>query len=378
MRIAFCTPGSTDHADYLAGDLLGSEAQIFGLATQFTKLGNEVFIIRRWYDQTEVNIINGINIINVSSFDLPDHNFQKIATKSLFSRQAHRVIETIKPDILILTDLASALFTANCNVPKIYVTHNAPSIIYPAKSALQDLIKKRLERDIFQKCDYLIALNEEIKKSLADRYNVELIPNAIDIDKYPYSDVDEEFILFGGRFVKIKGLDNLIKAYARIDRNLRDRYKLVLVGEGPEEENLKFLVKELGISDDVIFHKWLNNHDFIEKLSKCSVFVLPSLSETFGIVVLEAMALGKPVIANDISGPKDIIIPEYNGYLCHDRCNDSLQNYLDLLLANPQIRDEIGKNARDTVINRFSFEQIGNMYIDLFQRLLFNQGLVYA
>ncbi|MPM53235.1 N-acetyl-alpha-D-glucosaminyl L-malate synthase [bioreactor metagenome] len=215
----------------------------------------------------------------------------------------------------------------------------------------------------------IVALNTDIKEYLhkEGRDNVYFIPNGIDPEKY-YNKNDENFILFGGRFHRVKGIEYLIQAYSEICGTFN--VGLRLVGGGPEEERLKRLVKSKMIEKRVKFIPFLDKKQFSECLSRCSVFVLPSLHETFGIVLLEAMASSKTAIVSNISGPKDIVKHGYNGFLFEKTNVKELKKYLEFCLSSKNKCKEVGENARISVQEEYSFEMITQAYLTLFEKIL--------
>ena len=113
----------------------------------------------------------------------------------------------------------------------------------------------------------------------------------------------------------------------------------------------------------------VNKTELKAYLAKCSIFVLPSLFETFGIVLIEAMASGKPVIASDIPGPQDIIRNGYNGFLFEKANEKELGKYLKLLIEDHSLRKQIGKNAQKTVEEQYTFEKVAEEYLSVFNTI---------
>lgn len=370
MRIAFSTSGTINHEDYQKNDLLGTEFQVFGLCKEFIKKGHEVYIIRRWYNHLKKEEIDGIKIINVASPTFPKSIFKDIFSEMMFSKYAAKELEKIQPDVLNLTAKYSSVCMFSLKIPKVFITHTLPRDLLPSINLLGRFHPTTIiENKIFAN-SLNIALNEDIYKYLnKKKYKTICIPNGVDLNKYMISFSDENFIFFGGRFVKSKGLNYLIEAYSLLSSEMQNKYKLVLCGFGHEKKNLEKLVSEYKLNSQIIFWPFLDSPQFIEKIKKCTVFVLPSLYETFGNVVLEAMACGKPVIASNISGPKHIITHGENGFLFEKSNAYALVNYLQQVLNDTNLRIRIGKNARKTIEERYNFENIAKIYLDLYGRL---------
>lgn len=377
MRIAFITPGAVEHEDYKSGDMLGTEYQVFGLSKELVRRGHEVYIVRRWYDGEKNEEIQGIKVINVASPTLPNSTIGKAMNRVLFSKYARKEITQIKPDILNLTGKYSSYCVCKLDIPTVHVTHIIPMDLLP-----KDVVPFRgifgslhptkwLESRIYSNCDVVVALNGEHKQYLHNRgFKTIFIPNGVDIEKYAPNYSDEGYIFFAGRLIKLKGLQYLIKAYSMLSSELKDDFKLVIGGFGAEKENLEKLASVYEIKDRVVFIPWLSNLDFIRKISDCTLYVLPSLYETFGIVIIEAMASGKPVIASDIPGPKDIITHGKDGFLFDTGNVSELNRYLEILLDDERLRKSIGTSARKKVEENYTFEKVADKYIDIFNRLL--------
>jgi glycosyltransferase involved in cell wall biosynthesis len=371
MKIAFCTPGSADHEDYRAGNLLGTEFQVFGLAQELVKQGNQVYIFRRWYDRTKEDEINGTRIINISSPDLPDRRVHKVFSKLLFSRRVAREVKAIAPDMIVLTEISSAYFPAKLEIKKIYVTHNPPSDLFNVANPAAKYFKRRLEKRVFGSSDAIVALNSTTKEGLAKLgYNVVLIPNGIDVKTYHSSNVHGNYVLFGGRFDKIKGLRTLIEAYSCLSTELKNQFKLVLVGEGPEKEALERLSNTLGIGGYVEFVPWQHTLQFKETLSRSAVYALPSLFEGFPVVMLEAMACSKPIISSDTFVSRDVIVSGHNGFIFQKENVNDLSETMGLVLSDENLRKRVGANARATIEDKYTFEKIARDYLQLFSSLL--------
>jgi glycosyltransferase involved in cell wall biosynthesis len=374
----FLSPGSVKHEDYKSGDVLGTEYQVFGLSRELVKRGHEVYIVRRWYNSPKEEEIQGIKVINVASHSIPNSKVGEAINKVVFSKYAAKEIKRIKPDILNLTGKYSSYSVCKLDIPTVYTTHTIigdllPSDLSPLRRGILGNFHPTqwLESRIYRNCDVMVALNEEHRQYLSNKgYKVVLIPNGVDIENYTPNYSDKGYIFSAGRIVKSKGIQYLIKAYSMLDNELQDRFELVIGGFGPEKENLEKLASVYGIKDRVIFISWLSNLDFVRKISDCIVYALPSLYETFGIVILEAMALGKPIIASNIPGPKDVITHGKDGFLFEIETIVELKRYLEILLEDEELRKEMGENARRTVEESYTFEKVADLYIALFNELL--------
>lgn len=378
MKIAFVTPGGyMEQEDYEKGNLLGTEYQIFELAKELVKKGCEVYIFRRWYE----NRLEVINNITVLSFKSSKSLSPLVLTfnKLKFSLEVAKNIKEMNFDILIGCDPFTAYFSYKLPLIKVSLTHSQIPYDLIEKFiktnnicfSLKTQFLKIIQNNFFLNSDIIISLNTEIHSYfIAKEFPSVLIPNGINLERYIVKNEDKNYILFGGRLVKEKRVHNLLIAYSKLNRRLRSNYGLKITGFGPEENKLKKLAKELGLGKEVEFIPWLTSEEFIKMVSKCSVFVLPSLYETFGVVVIEAMALGKPIIVSDTSGPKDIIKNGLNGFLFEKDNIDQLTKYFDLLLNDENLRKKIGTIARKTVEENYNFDKVASEYLNLFNGIL--------
>lgn len=159
--------------------------------------------------------------------------------------------------------------------------------------------------------------------------------------------------LFVGRLVYYKGVDVLLKAFAAMeDKNTR----LTIVGTGPLEQQLKTLALSLKISERVVFSGKLSKPDLDQAFADCQIFVLPSIerSEAFGLVQLEAMANGKPVINTDLPGGVPFVsLHEETGLTVPPADYKALAKAMDILAGDAEKRERYGDNGRKRVKDKF-------------------------
>lgn len=171
------------------------------------------------------------------------------------------------------------------------------------------------------------------------------------------------FILFIGNLSGYKGEEYLIEAMKDIDCNL------VIIGVGPNTENLKNLVKYSKLNDKVFFIGSIRNSDLKEYYDGCDLLCLPSVSEmeTFGIVLLEAMARGKPVISTELgTGTSWVNINGLTGFVVPPKSAEKLSEGINKILENDALREQMGNDARKRVMECFTADKIINSVIELY------------
>ena len=142
--------------------------------------------------------------------------------------------------------------------------------------------------------------------------------------------------------------------------------KVALVGGGPLESKLKELASELGVADQAHFLGYCELEAVRALLQGCSFFVLPSRSEPFGIVILEAMAVGKAVVATRVGGIPEFVSDGENGILVEPDDPQALAEALCKVAGDPALRERLGKAGQATVAGGFTTEHMGRRFAALF------------
>jgi glycosyltransferase involved in cell wall biosynthesis len=384
MKLIFVGNGLLDTDCYPIPNQGGS-VQTWELARELAKRGHEVFIIRRSNIEGKeiverVNLVSlkfkGFeNVIRARFMSLPFYA-TRIFSSLYFSKKSKEVIQKISPDIICLIDMFSGIFPSSLNIRKLYIIHVPdaldffkPYSIYTNKlNSIMFYIKKSLQNSIMLKVEKIVVLNSYIEKYLRNggSSNVVKIPNGIDTKEF-VNRGDERFILYAGRFDWNKNVCSLVNAFAEIHKSYPN-YGLYLVGAGPEEKRISSLVKEKGLQSGVKIISWMPRNRLINLMGRCAFFVLPSYFEVFPVVILEAMASGKPVIARSNMGSAEAIVHGQNGFL-YER-EDEMTRYIELLISDGNLRGKMGSNARRIVEEKYSFEKIADDYINLFENIL--------
>ncbi|MBW2594461.1 MAG: glycosyltransferase family 4 protein [Deltaproteobacteria bacterium] len=166
-----------------------------------------------------------------------------------------------------------------------------------------------------------------------------------------------------GKLIPLKGYSYLIHAIPKIKKVFPDA-KLVLAGEGEEENKLRLLANRLGIENDVVFLG--NRRDIPDVLSSFDVFVLPSFSEGLPIVILEAFSLCKPVVATNVGGIHEMVINGENGFLVQPKDSNALAERIITLLKDPLLAGRMGKKGRRLVEENFDINNKIREYESLY------------
>lgn len=289
-----------------------------------------------------------------------------IPTSQAFDRQGvhalKQIIKEHKIDMLCPQDYRSnvyALLAARGNnIPVATTVHG-----YAGNTARVRLYEL-LDRIVLRSMQKIICVSEELKTQLR-RYGLSnkklhRVYNSIDpkeiLPDGPNGNrkLGSQMVCSVGRLSAEKGHRFLLDAWRQVVDRLRNA-KLVLVGDGPEMPNLRKQAQALGIESTINFVG--NTNKPLEYVAECNVFALPSLTEGLPVAILEALAMGKPVVASDVGGVSEAVIPGYNGLLVRSRKPKELADALIDLLTYPEVAAEMGARGRQLIDDKFSFKK---------------------
>ncbi len=186
---------------------------------------------------------------------------------------------------------------------------------------------------------------------------------------------EDLMVLFVGRLVWIKGVDKLVRAMPQVLKTIPNA-KLVVVGLGDMRDYLEGLVRNLNLQDVVKFRfEFIPEEERIAHYAACDVAVFPSLYEPFGIVTLEAMSMGKPVVvgATGVSGMREIIVtsgPDQCGHHINPHDPADIAWGIVSSIQDPQRKAEFGHNGRKRVLEMFTWDNVAQRTIQLYSELL--------
>ena len=226
----------------------------------------------------------------------------------------------------------------------------------------------------------VILVSNKLKRIAEEQFDAgsrfKVIPNGIDPDymnQFSYrqnvAGSSHKTILSVSNLFPTKGIDLNLQAVQRLVEHHPD-LKYQIIGSGPEQGYLKHLVKELDISNQVEFLGQLPHDQVMNLMAECDIFSLPSWQEGFGIVYLEAMAHGKPVIGCQGEGIEDFVVDGETGYLVKPKDVDDLVRVLDDLLAHPHLGTQTGKAARNHVLENYTWESNAHRTLDLYREII--------
>jgi D-inositol-3-phosphate glycosyltransferase len=253
------------------------------------------------------------------------------------------------------------------------------------------------EGEIMRFADQLIAATPLEKNQMswlygADPQKISIVPPGVDLERFKPMDQRQareylgipphhQMILFVGRIQPLKGIDTLIRALALARERepaLAETICVSIIGGDPNPDSeveqsefarLESLRAELGIGDMVTFLGAKDQDTLVYYYAAAEIVVMPSHYESFGMVALEAMACGTPVIASDVGGLSFSIEDGYNGYRVPERDPQALADKIILLLKHRVLRDQLGEQAR-LWVQRYSWVNVAGEILEVFEQTL--------
>jgi glycosyltransferase involved in cell wall biosynthesis len=241
-----------------------------------------------------------------------------------------------------------------------------------------DIIYKSIYREIYHKvfteAKRLILvskrLENDIRNKLRDLPKIELISNGVDINKFTFVEkkIDKNYpkLISIGNLVVTKGFQYLISAI-KILKDRKINCSLTIIGEGKYRKNLEMLIAKFSLQKNVFLAGYVPNEKINFYLEKSDFYVHPSLFESFGVVVIEAMSAGKPVIVTKSGGP-EYIVPDEFGIKIDKENSEALAKSIDEMIKNYENYNP--KKIRAFVEANFSYENIAKKIGEVYEEIL--------
>ena len=251
-------------------------------------------------------------------------------------------------------------------------------------------LRIRVEGEIAQQADLLIASTADESSELVNAYGADpsrvfVVPPGVDLSMFQPIDRDEarrkigygpgRMLVFVGRLERLKGVEVAIRALALLRDSNHDDLRLLILGEDSrdadesETDRLKAVTAELGVRDRVDFLGSVAHHELPFFYAASDVCVMPSYSESFGLVGLEAQACGRPVVGSDVTGLRSVVRDGVSGYLVGGHDPAAYAERIGRLLDNPELAQQMGLRGR-LLAQRFSWTRTADRLEDLFDAVV--------
>jgi glycosyltransferase involved in cell wall biosynthesis len=382
MRIAFFT-------NCYKPLINGVVTSIVYLKEAYEKKGHQIYIFA---PKVEDYIDQEKNIFRYRSINLTNKVKYPIAIPLSF--KAKKVITEFNPDLIhihhpfVLSSVA-IMYSKQLGIPKILTIHTQYDqyayYVAPLPQKLTQEVIKKIVSNLADKTDCIVTPSESMKaliKNYGMKNRIEVIPNAIKLSTFREKNKleclkiskrfnlkeDEKIILFVGRVATEKSIDKIIKALGIIKKHGISKTKLLIVGNGPARDELTHLVQALGVEEEVIFCGEVNYEEIRYYYKIADVFTMASASESFGIVTIEALASGLPVLAVKAPGAMDILTDGFDGLLTDDNI-EHFAKALEKIIRDPKLRERLSKGALKTSA-KYSINMISERMLNLYREII--------
>lgn len=277
---------------------------------------------------------------------------------------------------------------------QVHTYHSLGVVKYQSVPDIPEIGETRLavEKTCLETAERIIATSpqekEHMRSLVSTQGSIDIIPCGTDVERFGSIDQamarqqldiapETKVIFYIGRFDPRKGIETLVRAVAQSKIRDQANLKLIIGGgsrpgqsDGIERDRIEGIVKELGMSGFTEFPGRVSDEALPIYYAAADVCVVPSHYEPFGLVAIEAMASGTPVIASDVGGLQFTVTPEETGLLVPPKDNAGFAEAVDRILRNPDWQKQLGQNARQRVEAKFSWDGVASQLSDLYIHLL--------
>jgi len=368
----------------------GVPISIYRLKTGLKELGNKVIIFAPDYGENDKDETNDVYRIR-SLFHY--HKFRDFPVANIFSGKIYKRLRNFNPDIIHVhhpfwMGRKGYYMAKKMNVPLVYTYHTRLEMYahyVPLPGALfRNIISHYMVKRFANRCDGVVVPTysaEEYLRAVGVKTHITVLPTGIDIKKFASIDkskaeevrsrfvsADEYLLATVSRLGKEKNLDFLLDTIAFVKERAAFGFKLIIVGEGPYRNELEKKIDKLNLRKTVFLTGSVDPDDIWYYYSAADLFVFASKSETQGMVILEAMSAGLPVLSVRSSGIDDVIQNEFNGYKTKEDPRVWLEK-LEKMFADKQLYEKLSENAQNFA-SHYSIEEIATKMHEFYIRLL--------
>lgn len=325
-------------------------------------------------------VLEGVNVIRCDGYwgfkksNLPLSKYE-MWIKYGDSALIHYINKYGKPDVIhahnmIYAGLLAVYLNKKYNIPIIVTEHSSQYAMSKIPNQLILKLSKAFEAkfSLYAVSPKLVELLENKFKILANK--VQWLPNVLDpcIENYPFKEKvkSSKFRFLNiGNLIPLKGQKELINAFAKAFKNKLDTVELAIAGDGELKKQLQEQIEALNLTNNVKLIGLLSREEVVNQIDKTDVFVLPSHYETFGVVLIEALSRGVPVISTMCGGPECIVHKE-NGILVSPKNEDELTEALIYILKERENFDSA--MLRQECLSNYGKESFYNKLINIYSK----------
>jgi len=362
----------------------GAGRATFNIAKELCKMGHQVDILTSAYkDHKRDEVIDGVQICRVLSKKkhILETDLVGILLYTIFGMYKFRKLVKQKD-----YDLTHSFFSIPAGIISLFgkKVYGIPYVVSlrgsdvpnydPYKLNYIHKISKPLTKFIWQNAIKTVALSNGLKDLALKTYptlNIAVVYNGIDTTIFKRlrrkNESDNVKLICVARVLKRKGIHHLLLALSQMNLN---NVELLIVGTGNFENDLKGLSAKFNLDETISFYGYCDNNKLPELYSDADIFVLPSLTESFGIVFAEAMACGLPIIGTTAGGIPEVVRNGENGILVPPGNVNKLKNALVMLINDKELRKKSGEKSIEIVQENFTWDKIARDYLRIYKKCL--------
>jgi len=351
------------------GEFGGAEDHIIHLLRELRQEGVESEVVC-FYDSTFAKFLREqgvtVEVLNYGRFDI----------RLLFG--LIKILKDKKPDIVhthgVKANFFGRIAAKKAGISSIVTTVHS-ILKYDYEHPIAYRLAKILENSTRKSTDYFIAISNNIKDQLIEEgvtpSKIQIIYHGIDTNKFaPKEDGNAQALaeqcgktahtfLIGaiGRLQTVKGFNYFIEACAQLHNKHPNSFRFLLIGEGPQREELEKLVKLRGLNEIFYFTGFRENVDSCLRALDC--YVSSSLSEGLGLSVIEALSTGVPVVTTEVGGVKDFARHEENALVVEPQNVDQLVSAIERIRDDSEVVEKLKKQGMEDIRNSFSLDKMG-------------------
>jgi len=289
-------------------------------------------------------------------------------------RKLHRLhpIQLIHAHAALPCGHAAFLLSKELNIPFVVTAHGLDAYFMNQVKGRAGKWCQHISRMVYESASRVICISETVRDRVLERVKqsvlTDVVYNGVDSETFHPSNGNSHAtsILCVGNLIPSKGQDFLLKAFAQIHPQFPG-LSCEIIGDGPALPALLKIAADLSLGSKVIFSGRKSRLEVAEAMRKCTVFALPSTYEGLGCVYLEAMASGKAAIGCRGQGIAEVIEHGVNGWLVEPGDSQDLAFSLSSLLENQTLRNEIGTQARNSIVRNFTIAHQANRLAQIYR-----------
>ncbi len=369
----------------------GSEKNMYEIGKRLARVDDVSVVTSQMEGTSEFEVIEGINVhrLPTKHYKMPVIYPPPLpVTKGVISRIA-KLDDENQYDVFNLHGRWFGSYNSVVDYAKkkkklmVFTLHNARPV---GISKTIDLFGTTYDglrgKDVLRSVDRIISVSHALKKDIMeyglDGDKIDVIYNGVDTEFYKPSEKTfreehaegfDNLLVFVGRIIQQKGLDHLIDAMPAILKEHKST-RLLIVGKGKLVPRLQEKISKMGLDNNIIFPGFIDDARMPELYSSADLFVLPSLWETFGFVLVEAGACGTPLCGSNAGGIPEVIQDGKNGLVFEKADPKALANKVNIMLSDNNLRRDMGRKSREIAVEKFDWEIISDQTKAFYSRAM--------